>query len=103
MEPAGQPSFIPHDAGTPLARRESEGGLWDLLLMVGIVALAVSCALAAGVFLYQQYLKASINSSLAKIQEAKRQFDPNLVEQLTRLDNRMHSADVLLATHLAPS
>src|SRR3989344_2394097 len=104
MEPAGQPSFIPHDAGeSKAARRSSEGGLWDLLLMLGIVALAVSCALAAGVFLYQQYLKTSINRSLDRLREAREQFDPSLVNQLTRLDNRMQSADDLLATHLAPS
>jgi len=104
MEPAGQPSFIPHDAGeSKAARRSSEGGLWDLLLMLGIVALAVSCALAAGVFVYQQYLKTSINRSLDRLREAREQFDPSLVNQLTRLDNRMQSADDLLATHLAPS
>ncbi|RJQ34134.1 hypothetical protein C4568_03285 [Candidatus Parcubacteria bacterium] len=103
MEPAGQPSFIPHDAGTPSARRTSEGGLWDLLMMIGIVALAVSVALAAGVFLYQQYLKANINRSLERLAEARRQFDPSLVDQLTRLDNRMDAGDELLHAHIAPS
>ena len=105
MEPVGgQPSFIPHDAGTPTAaRRTSEGGLWDLLLMLGIVALVVSCALAGGVFFYQQFLKATINSDLNKLKQARAQFDPSLVDQLTRLDNRMQSADSLLAIHIAPS
>lgn len=103
MEPTAQPSFIPHDAGTPMARRTSEGGLWDLLLMLGVVALVVSCALAVGVFLYQQYLKTTINHDIEKLKEARRQFDQSLVEDLTRLDNRMYSAEALIATHMAPS
>jgi hypothetical protein len=104
MEPAGaQPSFIPHDAGIPVGRRESSGGLWDLLMLIGILALAVSSALAVGVFLYQQYLKTTINRDLDQLKQAKQRFDPTLVDKMTKLDNRMHSADQLLAIHMAPS
>ncbi|HEY4487210.1 MAG TPA: hypothetical protein VI483_00420 [Candidatus Paceibacterota bacterium] len=104
MEPTAQPSFIPHDAGTPqAARRTSAGGLWDLLVILGIVILAASCALAGGVFLYKQYLNSTKNSQLAQLKEANERFDKSLVEKLTRLDNRMDSAEMLLGTHVSPS
>lgn len=104
MEPTAQPSFIPHDAGTPqTVRRTSEGGLWDLLMILGIVVLAASSALAGGVFLYKEYLDSTKKSQLAQLKEANEQFDKSLVEKLTRLDNRMESAEMLLGTHVSPS
>lgn len=104
MESNIQSSFIPHDAGKPakLSRR-SEGGLADLALMLGIVAFAASAALAVGVFLYQQYLYSVRASDLTQLKRARDQFQPDLIQQLTRLDDRMQVADVVLGAHVAPS
>ena len=104
MEPTAPPSFIPHDAGTPQnIRRTSEGGLWDLLTIIGIIVLIASVALGGGVFLYKQYLGATKNSQLEELKEANKRFDKNLVEEFTRLDHRMESAEMLLASHVSPS
>jgi len=103
MEPPPQPSFIPHDADTSGAVRRSEAGLGDLLLMIGVVVLVASAVLAGGVFMYRQFLSSTISSQLSQLKTARQQFDPNLVRQLTRLDDRMQTADALLAVHLAPS
>lgn len=104
MEPGIQSSFIPHDAGKPLnARRLSEGGISDLIFILAIIALAASCALAGAVFLYQQYLQSTSASDLAQLERARSQFEPALVEQLTRLDDRMLAAESVLNTHIAPS
>src|SRR3989344_4044458 len=103
MEANAQPTFIPHDAGEPARPHRSGGGLGDLLLMLAILAFAASLALAVGVFLYQQYLSTVSANNLARLNDAEKKFQPALVEELERLDKRMHSAEVILRDHLAPS
>lgn len=95
-------AFIPHDTAF-VAPRKSAGGLNDLLLLSGIVLLVASVALAIAVFLYQQYLETESASKLAQLQRAKAAFEPSLIQELTRLDDRMHAADGILSAHVAPS
>ena len=98
-------SFIPHDATTPSEPRryDSGGGITDLLTLVAIVLFFASAALAAGTFLYQQYLTSQSTQKQAQIQQAQAAFDPTLIQQLTRLDERMNSASTILGSHIAPS
>ncbi len=98
------PSFIPHDTGvvTPVSRRRS-AGLSDLLLLCAIVLFVASAALAGGVFLYQQFLAAESASKLSQLERAKAAFQPSLIQELTRLDDRMHAADRILGSHVAPT
>lgn len=97
-------SFIPHDtAVAPPARRRGGGGLNDLLLLSAIVLFVASAALAAGVFLYGQFLATESSSKLAQLERAKAAFQPALVQELTRLDDRMHAADRILGVHIAPT
>lgn len=102
-----QSSFIPRDTAlpqaTPQARYRSSTGLYDLLMLVAIVLFIASAVLAVGVFLYEQFLQTQSQSKLDQLQRAKAAFEPALIQQLTRLDDRMHTADTLLASHLAPS
>lgn len=104
MESGIQSSFIPHDAGQPeKLRARGTGGLADLLLVLGIVALAASAALGGAVFLYQQYVNSVASSDVAQLQRAKQQFEPALVQQLIRLDDRMQASESILTAHIAPS
>ncbi|MBI5457794.1 hypothetical protein HY971_03665 [Candidatus Kaiserbacteria bacterium] len=97
-------SFIPHDTSVaPPARSSGGGGLSDLLLLCAIVLLVASAALAIGVFLYGQYLTTESSAKLSQLERAKAAFQPALVQQFTRLDDRMHAADQILSRHLAPS
>jgi hypothetical protein len=79
------------------------GGLNDLVLLCAIVLLIASGALAVGVFLYQQFLQTESASKVAQLKRAEAAFEPALVTQITRLDDRMHAADSILSTHLAPT
>lgn len=97
-------SFIPHDTGVvaPVLRRKS-AGLNDLLLLCAIVLFVASAALGAGVFLYQQFLATESASKLSQLERAKAAFQPSLIQELTRLDDRMHAADRILGVHIAPT
>ena len=97
-------SFIPHDtAVAPAAKARGKGGLNDLLLLCAIVLFVASGALAVGVFLYEQFLTTEKNSKVDQLQRAKAAFEPSLIQQLTRLDDRMHAGDQILGAHLAPT
>ncbi len=85
------------------SRVRSQGGLADLILLMTIVLFVASVALAGSVFLYDEYLKTSAASKLDQLQRAKEAFEPSLIHTLTRLDDRMHVADELLAAHIAPT
>lgn len=85
------------------SRTRSQGGLSDLILLLTIVIFVASIALGGSVFLYEQYLKTSAASKVDQLQRAKDAFEPSLIHTLTRLDDRMHVADQLLAAHVAPT
>ena len=100
-----QSSFIPHDAGEVKASplRIQRNGFSDLMLLLAIVLFVASAALAGGVFLYTQYLQTATISKGDQLERAKSAFEPSLIQQLTRLDDRMHAADTILSAHIAPS
>lgn len=104
METGIKSSFIPQDAATPRAiKSRSPTSFADLLILIAIVFLVASIALAAGVFLYLRFLQTSGASKLAQLERAKAAFEPSLIQELTRLDDRMQAADVVLRNHVAPS
>ncbi len=99
-----QSSFIPHDAEQAAgARRGLSVGFGDLLVILSIVLLVASLVLGVGVFLYERFLETSITSKTDQLERAKAAFEPALIVQLTRLDDRMRDADLILANHIAPS
>lgn len=103
MESGIQSSFIPRDAAQPTPiPRERKGGLQELILLVGIVLLVASVALTGAVFLYTQYIQSSATSKQAQLQRAKEAFEPTLIQEITRLDDRMRAADLVLTSHIAP-
>lgn len=104
MESGIQSSFIPQDAARPTQapRQQHSSGLNDLGFLVGLVVFVASASLAGAVFLYQQYTISSANSKSVQLQRAKEAFEPALIHELTRLDDRMRSADTILSSHVAP-
>jgi hypothetical protein len=105
METGIQSSFIPHDAGDVKVSSPRIGGngFSDLILLLSIVLLVASGAIAGGVFLYEKYLQTATNSKIDQLQRAKSAFEPSLIMELTRLDDRMHAAAAILSGHIAPS
>lgn len=104
METGIKSSFIPQSPMTAAhtASRRGSGG-FDFFILVAIVIFVASATLAVGVFLYAQYLETNAASKLEQLERAKQAFEPSLIQELTRLDDRMRAADLILASHIAPT
>ena len=103
METNIHSSFIPQEASQAPRPRRSNGGMFDLFGLIAIVLFVASATLAAGVFLYVEFLSSSAKSKVESLERAKDQFDPGLIQKMTRLDDRMRAADQVLGSHIAPS
>lgn len=102
METGIKSSFIPQSpvVGPSAARRR--GSNFDFFVLIALVLFVASATLAAGVFLYVQFLQGSNASKLEQLERAKAAFEPALIQELTRLDDRMRAADEVLSAHTAP-
>jgi len=106
MESNIKASFIPKDTAQTSFRGPSSvsrSGLADIVMLLAIVLLVASVALAIGVFLYIQFLQSSLSSKRDQLERAQAAFEPALIAELTRLDDRMKAAETLLQKHTAPS
>lgn len=104
MESPINTSFIPANVGnTKSVRGVSMPAGGDMFVVISIVLLVASVALAAGVFLYQGYLQTATKTKSDALERAKAAFEPSLIAQLTRLDERMISGEKLLEAHIAPT
>jgi len=108
MESNIKASFIPDKM--PNTRRgdgrsavSSGGGAGDIFILIAIVTLAAVLALAAGVFLYDKFLTASVDKKNSQLQRAQKSFDQATIKELLRIDSRLQASDAVLANHLAPS
>lgn len=100
MDPQVSGSFIPK---APLVdTRRSAGGM-GLLLIVAVLLLVLSVVGAGSVFAYQQILTTQIASKSDSLKRAEGAFEPDVIEQLSRLDSRITHAQTLLQNHTAPS
>ncbi len=105
METGIKSSFIPQSPVAPMRAgrtHSSQGGL-NFFVLAALVIFVASATLAVGVFLYAQYLSTSAKSKLGQLERAKQAFEPSLIQDLTRLDDRMRAADVILGKHVAPT
>ncbi|MBI4067986.1 hypothetical protein HY413_01090 [Candidatus Kaiserbacteria bacterium] len=104
MESNIKSSFIPRDTAETLRpRRKRGGGVADLAVLFSIVLVVASVALGVSVFLYVKFLQSSLSSKQEQLKRAQASFEPALIGELNRLDDRMRTAEDLLAQHLAPS
>ena len=105
MESPISSSFIPSDTVNRSVPKRPYygGGFSDLFVLAAVVLFLTSVALGIGVFLYQQYVTTSISGKTAALQRAKAAFEPSLITELTRLNDRMVSGEKVLGSHLAAS
>jgi hypothetical protein len=70
---------------------------------LAVILAIASIALGVGMFLYVKYLETSRSSKTDQLQRAQAAFEPALIAELTRLDDRMRAGHELLNSHTAPS
>jgi len=103
MEPKFQSSFIPKGPivsnvpGAPIGRRTRQEK--SLFYILASTVFIVSVLSALGVFGYKFYLKYSIDKMGADLEDARMTLQPEVIRELTRLDNRILSSQKLLARH----
>ncbi len=103
MEPKFQSSFIPKGPivsnvpGAPIGRRTRQEK--SLFYILASTVFIVSVLSALGVFGYKFYLKYSIDKMGADLEDARMTLQPEVIRELTRLDNRLLSSQKLLARH----
>jgi hypothetical protein len=104
MESKITSSFIPRDTvrSGPTGPTYASGG-FDLLMLGGIILLVASVSLAIGVFLYLQFEETSLAGKSEDLKRAQEAFEPALISELTRWDDRMIAGGEVLSQHLAPS
>ncbi|MFQ5661983.1 MAG: hypothetical protein ACE5F2_01895 [Candidatus Paceibacteria bacterium] len=95
-------SFIPKEALTA-PRRQAKGSSIGIFFLFTLVVFIGAIALAIGVFLYQQFVLKSIEQKSASLARARAAFEPALIQEISRLDTRIDSAEDILDNHRAVS
>ena len=104
MEPKFRTSFIPKKTILAAAgAKKPQASPFGIVSLIALIIVLGAVALSVGVFLYQQVLISSINTKKQTLERARAAFEPELIEELVRLDNRIESAETILNEHIAPT
>lgn len=104
MEPKFQSSFIPKGLSTSsgadlLTGRNYKGRKKSLLSFLALVIFIISVVLAVGIFGYKFYLIYHIDKMGADLDQARSTLQPEIIDELTRLNNRIISTKNLISEH----
>jgi hypothetical protein len=96
-------SLIPHERITSAGPSSHRGGLEDVVLLLAIITLVASVALAGATFLYQQFTTTQIASKQQSLENERKALDPSTIDHLIKVSQQLKTADSLLTAHTAPS
>jgi len=94
-------SFIPKNpivSDTPSGYKRQTVSIFTLVSLIIFIS---SVALGAGVFIYEGYLKSSLAKKQSDLEKARASFDPALIKDIRRVDNRIEHAKEILSRHAA--
>ncbi len=100
MEPQFKTSFIPKESLTQKKRSKKPV---NLLTMGTLIIFFGTILIAVGIFLYGEYLKVSITNKEDQLSRARGAFEPALIQELTRVDERIEATGKILDQHTAMS
>lgn len=102
MEPSSPvTSFIPKKSIVEEERPRSEGSV-GLFTAFIVIAFLVTIVVAGGMFLWEKALQARLDNSKQNLQTQKEKFQPEVIGQFKRVDDRLTVANELLAGHNNP-
>jgi len=90
-------SFIPQKSLSPRTVRKRSTGLF---FVVAVLLFIISVSGSIGVFAYKKIVKSGIEDKAISLNRAKEAFDPGLIEDLSRLNSRIESAQGVLDSHI---
>lgn len=73
----------------------------NLFSLLATVLFLVAIALSAGVYFYRGVVQKQIDSASSSLDRAKAAFDPDTINQITRLDTRIEAGKALLGSHVS--
>ncbi len=103
MDPQVSSSFIPK---RPIETGPRYGGVahsTGILLLLAVLIFTASLVAAGAVFAYQGLLNQAITSKSNSLTVNQKAYDPNVVQDLVRMESRLAEAKTLLGAHIAPS
>ncbi len=103
MDPQVGASFIPKKALATQSARAAGGGGMGLFFLIALFLFVASLVAAGAAFGYQQYLQSAIAQKGQSLTLSENAFDPGVVQNLVRTDERLTQAQLLLNSHVAPS
>jgi nitrate reductase NapE component len=102
MDPKFQSSFIPKgplvSTGTSISPGQKKEAR-SFLAFLAFVIFTISVLLALGVFGYKFYLQYRIGQMGSDLEKAQLVLQPETISELTRLNNRIISAENLISRH----
>lgn len=103
MDPQVQASFIPKKPLDGESARPG-GGVGGGIFFLGALLIFIASAIAgAAAFGYQSFLNQSIANKDESLNLAEGAFEPGVIQDLVRLDQRLIQSRTLLQSHVAPS
>lgn len=104
MESPIHSSFIPTQQSQSSASDIEYGkSASDIFVLLGLIALVISGAVSAGVFLYHQYAQNDLATKKEQLKLGEKAFSVDAIDQLMRLDTRLTLGEGILSNHTAPS
>ncbi len=106
MESKIKSSFIPQKPvvnATVTSKARYKSASMDVIMLLSIVALAVSGVLSIGVFLYKSLAVSDAEYKISQLQKARESFNPEFIKVLMKLSDRIRTAEGILKNHTAPS
>jgi len=97
-----QPTFIPKKPLTEpkKAKKKRSGGTGGIFFILGIIIFLLGVGLTAGTFLLKKVTENRVENKKVSLQRAKEAFEPELIEELSILSDRMDAANRLLDSHI---
>lgn len=101
METNIQPTFIPRKPlSSPTPAPQKPQYSINFFSLIATVAFITSLVLSGAVYGYQKYLESQLTTKNDALQQQLSNFDPKLVAELSRLDNRIESVNELVKNHI---
>lgn len=103
MEERVKTSFIPKASLQVEQKRASAKNPMALANIIAAAVLIVAILGAAGIFFYERFTVASIDSKKQSLERSRSAFEPATIKELSRLNTRIETGKKLLKVHLSLS